>query len=110
MSLLDVPDEVRGTTLGTLDMDDEVVVLERRGGFCCVLSPDGHEGWIHRMTLGGAPTPTHAHETPGAAEMAQPERPGPPDVRSVHADLDPGTFEDILRIARELRGPSGAAP
>jgi hypothetical protein len=130
VSLLDVPDEVRGVAVGTLDEDDEVVVLERRGGYCCVLSPDGHEGWIHRMTLGGTPSPTHPDETLGTSEAVppdhtepvaeapaesmpaglDPERPEPPDRPSLHADLDPGTFEDILRVARELRGPSSAAP
>jgi hypothetical protein len=50
--LLDSPDELRGTAIGFLDQGDEVQVLEATGAYRYVLSPDGRQGWIHRMTLG----------------------------------------------------------
>ena len=101
VSLLDVPDEVRGTALGTLDMDDEVVVLERRGGFCCVLSPDGLEGWIHRMTLG------KPMDTAMPAEADADAEPEPREDSSLRHDLDPVSCAD--RRAR-LPSGSGSAP
>ncbi|HEV7605313.1 MAG TPA: SH3 domain-containing protein, partial [Candidatus Limnocylindrales bacterium] len=50
--LLDAPDELRGLELGYLDRGDEVQLLERYGAYWLVLSPDGQQGWIHKMTLG----------------------------------------------------------
>ena len=50
--LLDTPDELRGLELGYLDRGDEVQLLERYGAYWLVLSPDGQQGWIHKMTLG----------------------------------------------------------
>jgi hypothetical protein len=50
--LLDQPDELRGAELGFLDRDDEVQLLEKRGVYWLVLTPDGRQGWIHKMTLG----------------------------------------------------------
>jgi hypothetical protein len=52
VSLLDSPDEVRGSEIGTLDEGDEVVLLEKRGTYWRVLCPDGRQGWLHKMTLG----------------------------------------------------------
>ena len=52
VSLLDLPDEVRGTEIGALDEGDEVVLLEKRGTYWRVLCPDGRQGWLHKMTLG----------------------------------------------------------
>jgi len=50
--LLDVPDELRGLEIGFLDQGDEVQLLERQGTYWLVLSPNGGQGWIHKMTLG----------------------------------------------------------
>jgi len=50
--LLDQPDEVMGASVGELAKDDEVLLLERSGAYWLVLSPDGRQGWLHRMTLG----------------------------------------------------------
>jgi hypothetical protein len=52
VSLLDVPDEIRGVEIGVLDEGDEVVLLEKRGTYWRVLCPDGSQGWLHKMTLG----------------------------------------------------------
>jgi hypothetical protein len=59
--LLDQPDELRGAEIGFLDSGDEVQLLEKRGVYWLVLTPDGRQGWIHKMTLGdvvGEPVPT----------------------------------------------------
>lgn len=50
--LLDSPDELRGVELGYLDRGDEVQLLEKYGAYWLVLSPDGQQGWLHKMTLG----------------------------------------------------------
>ena len=50
--LLDSPDELRGTEIGYLDQGDEVQLLEKYGAYWLVLSPDGQQGWLHKMTLG----------------------------------------------------------
>jgi len=50
--LLDSPDELRGAELGYLDRGDEVQLLEKYGAYWLVLSPDGQQGWLHKMTLG----------------------------------------------------------
>jgi hypothetical protein len=50
--LLDRPDELTGTTVGSLDEGDEVAVVEHRGLYRRVETPDGRTGWIHKMTLG----------------------------------------------------------
>jgi hypothetical protein len=50
--LLDSPDELRGSEVGFLDAGDEVQLLERYGVYWLVLTPDGRQGWIHKMTLG----------------------------------------------------------
>jgi hypothetical protein len=50
--LLDAPDELRGAEIGYLDQGDEVQVLETYGAYRLVLSPDGQQGWLHKMTLG----------------------------------------------------------
>ena len=50
--LLDSPDELRGVEIGYLDEGDEVQLLEKAGAFRLVLSPDGQQGWLHKMVLG----------------------------------------------------------
>ena len=92
VSLLDMPDEVRGVEIGSLDEGDEVVLMEKRGTYWRVLCPDGREGWLHKMTLGDAviesapDTWTSADEGPAA-----------------------GGFEDILRAYTESRRQFGEA-
>jgi hypothetical protein len=66
VQLLDTPDEFRGTAIGSLAQGDEVQLLERSGTYWRILSPDGQQGWIHRMTLGdvvGLPAAPTARET-----------------------------------------------
>ncbi|HEV8488867.1 MAG TPA: hypothetical protein VGQ58_03670 [Candidatus Limnocylindrales bacterium] len=70
--LLDMPDEFRGTAIGTVAQGDEVQLLERSGTYWLVLCPDGQEGWIHRMTLGdvvGAQPAPSARETWATASV-----------------------------------------
>ena len=50
--LLDSPDELRGAEIGYLDQGDEVQLLEKYGAYWLVRSPDGQQGWLHKMTLG----------------------------------------------------------
>ena len=50
--LLDRPDELLGQAVDSLDEGDEVEVLERHGTYRRVVTPDGRQGWLHRMTLG----------------------------------------------------------
>jgi hypothetical protein len=50
--LLDSPDELRGAEVGFLDAGDEVQLLEKYGVYWLVLTPDGLQGWLHKMTLG----------------------------------------------------------
>jgi hypothetical protein len=50
--LLDQPDELLGTTTGSLDEGDEVAILEVSGLYRRVKTPDGRVGWLHKMTLG----------------------------------------------------------
>jgi hypothetical protein len=52
--LLDSPDELRGQEIGYLDQGDEVQLLEKYGAYWLVVSPDGQQGWLHKMTLGDA--------------------------------------------------------
>jgi len=54
VTLLDAPDELRGNHIGYLAQGDEVQLLEKRGVYWLVLSPDGSQGWVHRTTLGDA--------------------------------------------------------
>ncbi len=124
VSLLNQPDDVRGVEIGSLDEGDEVVLLERLGTYWRVLCPDGREGWVHKMVLGGqigdAPPPATplpptvpAPATPvlpsapiaatrssaGASWTAADEGPGP----------EPGSFEDVLRLYSERRQQFGEA-
>ena len=50
--LLDRPDELGGMELGSLDEGDEVEIVEQHGTYRRVVTPDGREGWLHKMTLG----------------------------------------------------------
>ena len=93
VSLLDTPDEVRGSEIGTLDEGDEVVLLEKRGTYWRVLCPDGRQGWLHKMTLGEVVIASGVTDTWTAADSA-------PAV---------GTFEDILRAYTEQRRQFGEA-
>jgi hypothetical protein len=55
VKLLDQPDELLGNTVGQLDAGDEVDVLEHRGTYRRVLTPEGRTGWVHKMVLGDQP-------------------------------------------------------
>jgi len=50
--LLDRPDELLGLAVDSLDEGDEVEILEQHGTYRRVMTPDGRQGWLHRMTLG----------------------------------------------------------
>ena len=50
--LLDRPDEQLGLSVDSLDEGDEVEILEQHGTYRRVVTPDGRQGWLHRMTLG----------------------------------------------------------
>jgi hypothetical protein len=52
--LLDAPDELRGQEIGLLDRGDEVKLLDRQGVYWLVMTPDGRQGWVHRMVLADA--------------------------------------------------------
>ena len=52
VQLLDRPDELLGQAVDSVDEGDQVEILERRGTYRRVVTPDGREGWLHRMTLG----------------------------------------------------------
>jgi uncharacterized membrane protein YgcG len=52
VSLLDAPDELRSVEIGQLDQGDEVQLLEKSGAYWLVRTPDGRQGWLHKMTLG----------------------------------------------------------
>ena len=93
VSLLDAPDEVRGSEIGIVDEGDEIVLLEKRGTFCRVLCPDGREGWLHKMTLGDV-----VADTTGAAG-----RTGVDEVQTV------GGFDEVMRAYAERRQRFGEA-
>ncbi len=95
VSLLDMPDEIRGVEIGSLDEGDEVVLMEKRGTYWRVLCPDGREGWLHKMTLGD----TVIEASTAADSWTAAEADGP----------DPGGFEDILRRYSESRSQFGGA-
>jgi hypothetical protein len=88
VSLLDVPDEVRGREIGVLDEGDEVVLVEKRGTYWRVLCPDGREGWLHKMTLG---------DTVIASSVAA-------GTSWTSGDDGPTGFEDVLRAYKLRRG------
>jgi SH3-like domain-containing protein len=50
--LLDRPDELTGSTVGSVDEGDQVAVVEQIGLYRRVETPDGRTGWLHKMTLG----------------------------------------------------------
>jgi len=95
VSLLDLPDEVRGTEIGALDEGDEVVLLEKRGTYWRVLCPDGRQGWLHKMTLGDV--------------VIDPSAQGGDSWTSGDDGPQVGGFEDILRAYTEKRQQLGDA-
>ncbi len=64
VQVLDRPDELLGLSVATLDQGDEIEVLEKRGTYRLVLTPDGRRGWVHKMTLAqpAAPEPAVADD------------------------------------------------
>jgi hypothetical protein len=95
VSLLDLPDEVRGTEISVLDEGDEVVLLEKRGTYWRVLCPDGRQGWLHKMTLGDV--------------VIDPSTQAGDSWTSGDSGPQPGTFQDILRAYTEQRQQFGEA-
>jgi hypothetical protein len=95
VSLLDVPDEIRGTEIGVLDEGDEVVLLEKRGTYWRVLCPDGREGWLHKMTLGDV--------------VIDPSTLAGDSWTSGDEGPVVGGFEDVLRAYTEHRQQLGEA-
>ncbi len=97
--LLDSPDELRGAEIGYLDQGDEVQLLEKYGAYWLVLSPDGQQGWLHKMTLGDVyeedapPTEGPVATMPIAAES----------WTMGEADIDGDVFEAYLE-SRRRRG------
>ena len=97
--LLDSPDELRGAEIGYLDQGDEVQLLEKYGAYWLVLSPDGQQGWLHKMTLGdvyeedGPPTEGPVATMPIAAES----------WTMGEADIDGDVFDAYLE-SRRRRG------
>ena len=94
--LLDSPDELRGAEIGYLDQGDEVQLLEKYGAYWLVLSPDGQQGWLHKMTLGDASRPRSRRRTCPVATMP-----------IAAGDVDDGR---VRRRQRRLRGLPGVAP
>jgi hypothetical protein len=92
VSLLDMPDEVQGAEIGSLDEGDEVVLLDKAGTYWRVLCPDGREGWLHKMTLGDT-----VIDSPSA----------PSTWTAADEALAPGGFEDIMRAYNESRRQFG---
>jgi hypothetical protein len=88
VDLLDTPDELRSTRIGAVSQGDEVQLLERSGSYWLVLCPDGGQGWIHRMTLGGVvttplePPPTDPPAT--GSDDPPPERETRPRLADAH--------------------------
>ena len=58
--LLDRPDELLGQAVDSVDQGDEVEILEKRGTYRLVRTPDGRQGWLHKMTLGDIVSDTPA--------------------------------------------------
>ena len=96
VSLLDMPDEVRGVEIDVLDEGDEVVLLEKRGTYWRVLCPDGREGWLHKMTLGDVVIDSSVS---GSGSWTS----GDEDAAGG------GGFEDVLRAYDEHRRQFGDA-
>jgi hypothetical protein len=93
--LLDRPDQLAGTQLGTLEVGDQVQVLGRSGVYVQVRTPFGQAGWIHRTTLGEL---VHPAAAPG---------PGTPVTRD-QVDLD-AIFADRYEIGPDADEPGLAA-
>jgi len=92
VSLLNLPDEIRGVEIGSLDEGDEVVLMEKHGTYWRVLCPDGREGWLHKMTLGDVVIDTSDAADSWTAADEAPSR---------------GGFEDVLRAYAESRRQFG---
>ena len=95
--LLDSPDELRGAEIGYLDQGDEVQLLEKYGAYWLVISPDGQQGWLHKMTLGEIVEDGPASDGPVAT------MPIAADSWTMgEADIDSDVFEAYLESRRRM--------
>jgi hypothetical protein len=98
--LLDVPDELRGAEIGCVDRGDEVQLLEKHGVYWLVLSPDGQQGWLHQMTLGGL---VGAEDEDAPVECPVARMPVPVAVKTPamsDTEVDPDVFNAYLESRR----------
>ena len=98
--LLDSPDELRGSEIGYLDQGDEVQLIEKYGAYWLVLSPDGQQGWLHKMTLGDV----YEEDAPPPSERPVATMPVAAESWTMgEADIDGDVFEAYLE-SRRRRG------
>jgi len=98
--LLDSPDELRGSEIGYLDQGDEVQLIEKYGAYWLVLSPDGQQGWLHKMTLGDV----YEEDSPPPSERPVATMPVAAETWTMgEADIDGDVFEAYLE-SRRRRG------
>lgn len=98
--LLDTPDELRGMEIGFLDQGDEVELIEKYGAYWQVLSPDGQQGWLHKMTLGEIVDDERPAEERPVATM-------PIDAETwtmAEDDVDPDVLDAYLASRRRRPG------
>ena len=97
--LLDAPDELRGAEIGCVDRGDEVQLLEKHGVYWLVLSPDGQQGWLHQMTLGGLVGAED--DAPVDCPVARLPIPVPVEIPAMSdTDVDPDVFNAYLESRR----------
>ena len=102
--LLDRPDQLAGTQLGTLEIGDQVQVIARNGVYVQIRTPLGHAGWIHRTTLGELLRPAAA---PGPSAPATRDQVDLDAIFADRYDLGPDADEPGLAarlIQERLRG------
>ena len=109
VALTDIPDEIRGTQLSQLQVNDEVEVIAREGAWVQVRTPLGAEGWVHRTTL-------RAIEEEAPAVVPEPRPVVAPAVdeplsaaASIEAEMAMGAFAAATQ-ARALETAMAATP
>lgn len=96
--LLDAPDELRGAEIGYLDQGDEVQLLEKYSAYWLVLTPDGQQGWLHKMTLGEIVDDDDSASSGAVATM--PLAADSWTMGEADADIDSDVFEAYLESRR----------